>query len=333
MYYARTRLTRRTLLAAPAALLLRPAAAQPGWPDHPVRFISSSPPAGASDILSRTIANELQQQLGQSFLVENRPGGGGIIGADAVAKSPPDGYTWLTTAVASQAINATLMPHQPYNPRKDFRHVTILGRLPLVMLVNNDLSYKDLPVKTLTEYVALAKAKPGKLNYGSGGVGTLHHLTGELLKIAGGIQIVHVPYRGAQAATQDLLGGRIESMFDSLPSAAPHIRSGVLRAIAVSGPQRSPTFPDIPTMAEQGYPQLVSTNWFGIAGPVGTPEPIVAKLQAEIVKALAAPSVKERLMNIGVEPGGDTPDATQAFVLDEIERWGKVVKDTGTTIN
>src|SRR3954470_117214 len=159
----RARLTRRTLLAAPAVLLLRPAVAEPAWPDHSVRFISSSPPAGASDILSRTIANELQQQLGQSFLVENRPGGGGVIGADAVAKSPPDGYTWLTTAVASQAINATLMPHQPYNPRKDFRHVTILGRLPLVMLVN-----KDLPVTTLQEYVALAKAKPGKLNYGSG---------------------------------------------------------------------------------------------------------------------------------------------------------------------
>ena len=262
MSQARTMLTRRTVLAAPAVLLLHPAAAQAAWPAHPVRFISSSPPAGASDILTRTVANALQQQLGQSFLVENRPGGGGIIGADAVAKSAPDGYTWLTTAVASQAINATLMPHQPYNPRKDFRHVTIIGRLPLVMLVN-----KDLPVRTLPEYVALAKAKPGKLNYGTGGVGTLHHLTGELLKIAGRIDIVHVPYRGAQASTQDLLGGRIESMFDSLPSAAPHIRSGVLRAIAVSGPQRSPTFPDIPTMAEQGYPQLVSTNWFGIAGP------------------------------------------------------------------
>ena len=186
--------------------------------------------------------------------------------------------------MASQAINATLMPHQPYNPRKDFRHVTIIGRLPLVMLVN-----KDLPVADLKEYVALAKSKPGKLNYGTGGVGTLHHLTGELLKIAGGIDIVHVPYRGAQASTQDLLGGRIESMFDSLPSAAPHIRSGVLRAIAVSGPERSPTFPNIPTMAEQGYPQLISTNWFGIAGPAAVPEPIVTKLHAEIVKALATP--------------------------------------------
>ncbi len=327
MSKARTLLTRRALLAAPAALLLRPAAAQASWPTHPVRFISSSPPAGASDILTRTVAGELQQQLGQSFLVENRPGGGGIIGADLVAKAAPDGYTWLTTAVASQAINATLL-RQPYNPRTDFRHVTIIGRLPLVMLVN-----KDLPVTNLKEYVALAKSRPGKLNYGTGGVGTLHHLTGELLKIAGGIDIVHVPYRGAQAATQDLLGGRIESMFDSLPSAAPHIRSGVLRAIAVSGPERSATFPSIPTMAEQGYPQLVSTNWFGIAGPAAVPEPIVTKLHADIVKALAAKSVKDRLANIGVEAGGDTPDATQAFVLAEIERWAKVVKDTGTTIN
>ena len=321
-------ISRRLVLAAPALLLVRPVRAQEQWPNRAVRMISSSPPAGASDILTRTVSQELLQQLGQSFVVENRPGGGGIIGADLVAKSPPDGYTWLTTAVASQAINATLMPHQPYNPRKDFRHVTILGRLPLVMLVN-----KDLPVRDLKEYVALAKSKPGKLNYGTGGVGTLHHLTGELLKIAGGIDIVHVPYRGAQASTQDLLGGRIESMFDSLPSAAPHIRSGTVRAIAVSGPERSPTFPDIPTMAEQGYPQLISTNWFGIAGPAGVPEQIVSKLHAEIAKALKAPAVKERLANLGVEPGGDTPDATQAFVLAEIERWAKVVKDTGTTVN
>ena len=321
-------LTRRTLLAAPSLLLVRSGAAQGVWPARPVRLISSSPPAGASDILSRTIAHELTQQLGQSFVVENRPGGGGIIGADAVAKSPPDGYTWLATAVASQAINATLMPHQPYNPRKDFRHVTIIGRLPLVMLVN-----KDLPVRDLKEYVALAKQRPGKLNYGTGGVGTLHHLTGELLKLAGGIEIVHVPYRGAQASTQDLLGGRIESMFDSLPSAAPHMRNGTVRAIAVSGPQRSPTFPEIPTMAEQGFPQLISTNWFGIAGPTGVPEEIVTRLHAEIVKALAQPAVKDKLGNLGVEPGGDAPDATQAFVLGEIERWAKVVTETGTKIN
>jgi tripartite-type tricarboxylate transporter receptor subunit TctC len=321
-------LTRRSVLAASALLLAGRGHAQAVWPSRPVRMISSSPPAGASDILTRTISNELQSHLGQSFVIENRPGGGGIIGADLVAKAPPDGYTWLTTAVASQAINATLMPHQPYNPRKDFRHVTILGRLPLVMLVN-----KDLPVRNVPEYVALAKQKPGQLNFGTGGVGTLHHMTGQLLKLAAGIDIVHVPYRGAQASTQDLLGGRIESMFDSLPSAAPHIRNGVVRAIAVCTAERSPSFPEIPTIAEQGYPQVVTTNWFGIAGPAGVPEEIVRKMHAEIVRALALPAVKTRLEGTGVQPGGDTPDETQAFVLGEIERWAKVVKETGTTMN
>ena len=319
--------TRRTIIAGLAMLAVRPARAQAPWPTRLVRLISSSPPAGASDILSRTLANALQGQLGQSFVVENRPGGGGIIGADMVAKSAPDGYTWLTTAVASQAINATLL-HQPYNPRKDFRHVTIIGRLPLVMLVN-----KDLPVQSLKDYVALAKSQPGKLNFGTGGVGTLHHLTGELLKLAAGISIVHVPYRGAQAATQDLLGGRIESMFDSLPSAVPHLRAGTVRGIAVSGAERSPAFPDIATMAEQGFPQITSTNWFGVAGPTGVPEEIVTRLHAEIVRALATPAVRDRFTGIGVEPGGDTPDQTQAFVLGEIERWARVIKETGTTAN
>jgi tripartite-type tricarboxylate transporter receptor subunit TctC len=320
-------LTRRTMLAAPALLLARPGAAQAAWPTRPVRLISSSPPAGASDILSRTLGHSLNMQFVQSVIIENRPGGGGIIGADAVAKSAPDGYTWLTTAVASQAINATLM-QQPYNPRKDFRNVTIYGRLPLVFLVN-----KDLPVKDLKEYVVLAKAKPGTLNFGTGGVGTLHHLTGELLKIAAGINIVHVPYRGAQASTRDVVGGRIESMFDSLPSAAPHIRSGVMRPIAVSGPVRSPTFPDIPTIAEQGYPTIVTTNWFGMAGPAGVPDDVVAKMHAALVVALKSPDIKEKLAGLGVEPGGDTPAETQAFVLSEIERWAKVIEQTGTKIN
>ena len=233
-------------------------------------------------------------------MVENRPGGGGIIGADLVAKSSPDGYTWLTTAVASQAINATLM-QQPFDPRKDFRHVTIIGRLPLVMLVN-----KDLPVQSLTDYVALAKSQPGKLNFGTGGVGTLHP-DRRGAQARGRIDIVHVPYRGAQAATQDLLGGRIESMFDSLPSAVPHLRAGTVRAIAVSGAGRSPTFPEIATMAEQGFPQMTTTNWFGIAGPTGVPEEIVRRLHAEIGHALATSAVRDRLAGIGVEPAATRP--------------------------
>lgn len=323
------RLTRRTLLAASAALLVsRAGHAQTTWPNRNVRLISSSPPAGASDILSRTLGHALEEHLGQTFIVENRAGGGGVIGTDFVAKSSPDGYVWLTTNVGPQAINATLLPHQPFDSRKDFRHVTIVGRLPVVMLVNKDLAAKDLK-----EFIALAKAKPGGLNFGSGGNGTLLHLTGELLKIAAGVNIQHVPYRGAQAATQDLIGGRIEAMFDSLPSAAPHIRSGTVRAIAVSSPERSPTFPEIPTIAEQGYPTVTTTNWFGIGGPAALPDDIVNKMHAELSRALKLPDVVARFDQIGVQPGGDAPDVTQAFVLAEIERWAKVVKDTGVTVN
>jgi tripartite-type tricarboxylate transporter receptor subunit TctC len=322
------RLTRRTLLAATALLVPGAGRAEVPWPNRNVRLISSSPPAGASDILTRTLGQALQEHLGQSFVVENRSGGGGVIGTDFVAKSPPDGYTWLTTNVGPQAINATLLPHQPFDPRKDFRHITIVGRLPVAMLVN-----KDVPAKDLAEFVALAKSKPGALNFGSGGNGTLLHLNGELLKIAAGISMQHVPYRGAQAATQDLIGGRIEAMFDSLPSAAPHIRSGTVRALAVSTPERSPTFAEIPTFAEQGYPQVVTTNWFGIAGPAALPEEIVALMYAELARALKLPTVVERFGAIGVQPGGDPPAVAQAFVLSEIERWAKVVKDTGVTVN
>jgi tripartite-type tricarboxylate transporter receptor subunit TctC len=322
-------LTRRRMLAVTAALLgSSTGRAEAAWPNRNVRLISSSPPAGASDILTRTLGQALQEHLGQSFIVENRAGGGGVIGTDFVAKSPPDGYAWLTTNVGPQAINATLLPHQPFDPRKDFRHVTIVGRLPVVMLVN-----KDVPARDLKEFVALAKAKPGALNFGSGGNGTLLHLNGELLKIAAGIAMQHVPYRGAQAATQDLIGGRIEAMFDSLPSAAPHIRSGTVRALAVSTAERSPTFPEIPTMAEQGYPRVVTTNWFGIAGPAALPDDIVAKMYAALAHALKLPAVIERFGAIGVQPGGDPPAETQTFVLAEIERWAKVVKETGVTVN
>jgi tripartite-type tricarboxylate transporter receptor subunit TctC len=321
-------ISRRTVLAAAASLFALPVRGADVWPSRNVRLISSSPPAGASDILTRTLGHELETSLKQSFVVENRAGGGGVIGTDAVAKAPPDGYTWLTTNVGPQAINATLLPSQPFDSRKDFRHVTIIGRLPVVMLVN-----KDLPAKDLKEFIALAKSKSGALNFGSGGNGTLLHLTGELLKIAGDFKMQHVPYRGAQAATQDLIGGRIEAMFDSLPSAAPHLRSGTVRALAVSSAQRSPTFPDIPTIAEQGFPSVVTTNWFGFAGPRGVPEEIVTRFHGELVRAFKLPAVIERFDQIGVQPGGDAPDATQAFVLAEIERWAKVVKETGVTVN
>jgi len=320
---------RRSLLATFAATpLASPAFAQGAWPARPVRIVSSSPPAGASDILSRTIAAALQEQTGQSFLVENRPGAGGVLGSDHVAKAAPDGYTWLTTNVGPQAIFRQLHRNLPYDTRSDFRHVTILGTLPLVLFVG-----KDQPFRTLADYVAAARARPDGLNFGSGGNGTLHHLTGELFNAAAGMRVTHVPYRGAQAATVDVLGGRIESMWDSLPSAAPHLRSGNVRALALSSANRSAAFPDIPTLAEQGFPTVVTTNWFGLAGPARVPEEIVQALNAQLRRALASPVVQERLAAIGVEPVGDSAEATQRYVLAEIDRWSEVVRSTGVTMN
>ncbi len=320
---------RRTLLTGLITLPL-PALAQgtAPWPARPVRIISSSPPAGASDILSRTVAAAMQEQTGQSFLVENRPGAGGVLGSDFVAKSAPDGYTWLTTNVGPQAIFRELVRNMPYDTRADFRHVTIIGTLPVVLIVN-----KDLPFRTLADYVAAAKARPGAINFGSGGNGTLHHLTAELLMAAADIRITHVPYRGAQAATADVLGGRIEGMIDSLPSAATHIRSGNVRALAVSGATRSAAFPEVPTFAESGYPSVVTTNWFSIAGPSRVPEDIIQAMYAQLRRALASDVVKARLASIGVEPGGDPPDVTQRYIHSEIDRWGAVVRATGVTMD
>lgn len=324
------RRTLLTALATPIALppIALPALAQGAWPSRPVRIISSSPPAGASDILSRTVAAAMQEQTGQSFLVENRPGAGGVVGSDFVAKSPPDGYTWLTTNVGPQAIFRELVRNMPYDTRADFRHVTIIGTLPVVLIVN-----PGLPFRTLADYIAAAKARPGAINFGSGGNGTLHHLTAELLKAAAGIDITHVPYRGAQAATADVLGGRIEGMIDSLPSAATHIRSGAVRALAVSSARRNAAFPNIPTFAESGFPDLVTTNWFSIAGPARVPEDIIQAMYAQLKRALDSAPVRDRLASIGVEPGGDPPDVTQRYIHSEIDRWGAVVRATGVKLD
>jgi tripartite-type tricarboxylate transporter receptor subunit TctC len=318
---------RRPLLASLAALPL-PALAQAQWPSRPVRIISSSPPAGASDILSRTVAAALQEQTGQPFVVENRPGAGGVVGSDHVAKSAPDGTTWLTTNVGPQAIFRELHRNLPYDTRTDFRHVTIIGTLPLVLIVGG-----GQPFRSLAEYLAAARARPDALNFGSGGNGTLHHLTGELLNGAARVRITHVPYRGAQAATADVIGGRIESMWDSLPSAAPHMRSGAVRALALSSAGRSAAFPDVPTLAEAGVADLVTTNWFGMAGPARVPEEIVGAMYAQLRRALASAPVRERLATIGVEPVGEPPEATGRYVLAEIDRWSAVVRATGVTMD
>jgi tripartite-type tricarboxylate transporter receptor subunit TctC len=317
---------RRALLAALGTLPM-PALAQERWPSRPVRLVSSSPPAGASDIISRTIAQALSEQTGQPFVVENRAGAGGVVGSDFVAKAAPDGTTWLTTNVGPQAIFRELHRNLPYDTRTDFRHVTVLGTLPLVLIVG-----KDQPFQDMASYVAAARARPGVMNFGSGGNGTLHHLTGELLNSTLGIRVTHVPYRGAQAATADVLGGRIEGMWDSLPSAAPHLRSGSVRGLAVSSERRSPAFPDIPTLKEQGI-DIATTNWFGLAGPARLPEEIVQAMYAQLRRALDSAAVRERFAAIGVEPVGEPPEATQRYVLAEIERWTQVVRATGVTMD
>ena len=317
---------RRPLLIAAAALPW-PAPAQGGWPSRPVRLVSSSPPAGASDIISRTIAQALQDQTGQPFVVENRGGAGGVVGSDFVAKSAPDGTTWLTTNVGPQAIFRELHQNLPYDTRTDFRHVTILGTLPLVLIVG-----RDQPFPTLAAYLDAARARPGAMNFGSGGNGTLHHLTGELLNSTAGVNIAHVPYRGAQAATADVIGGRIEAMWDSLPSAATHIQGGTVRALAVSSSNRSAAFPSIPTLTEAGV-ALETTNWFGLAGPARVPEEIVQAMAGQLARALTSTAVRERFAAIGVEPVGEPPDATRRYVMAEIDRWSAVVRATGVMMD
>jgi tripartite-type tricarboxylate transporter receptor subunit TctC len=317
---------RRSLFALIGALPLPALAQGGGWPSRQVRMVSSSPPAGASDILTRTVAQALQEQTGQSFVVENRAGAGGVLGSDLVAKSAPDGYTWLTTNVGPQAIFRELQKNLPYDTRTDFRHVTILGTLPLVLIVG-----RQQPFRNLADYLAAAKARPGAMNFGSGGNGTLHHLTGELVNSTAGVRITHVPYRGAQAATTDVIGGRIEGMWDSLPSAAPHIRQGSVHALAVSSASRSPAFPDVPTLTEQGV-SVATTNWFGLAGPANVPEEIVQAMYTQLRRAFDSAPVKERFASIGVEPVGRPPEETQRYVLAEIDRWSAVVRDTGVTM-
>ena len=323
------RLALAALFAALAFTAALPAQAQPAaaWPSKPIKLVVGYAAGGATDVIARIVAAELGKQLGQPVLVDNRAGANSNVGAEVVARAPADGYTLYVYTIAN-TINASLYDRLGYDPLKDFEPMGLIAKVPNILVVN-----PQLPIKTLADYVSFAKSSPNGITFASAGSGSSIHLSGELFKMAARAPMLHVPYRGSAPAVTDLLGGQVQSMFDNAPSALPHVRGGKLQAIAITSPQRSPLLPEVPTVAESGFPGFDVQSWFGIAGPAGTPETIVSKLHAGIVKALAAPSVKERLTNIGVEAGGDTPDATQAFVLEEIERWAKVVKDTGTTIN
>ena len=327
---------RRTILfavAALAALASAGAAAQSSYPNKPVRIVVPFPAGGTTDIVARLIAVELQKTWGQPVVIENRAGAGGNIGADAVAKSPPDGYTLLMATVGTHAINLPLFEQNkqkmPFHPLNDFVAVTNVAAVPNVMVVN-----PSVPVNSVQEFIAYAKARPGRVNMASSGNGTSIHLSGELFKSMTGVYMVHLPYRGSSPALQDLIAGNTQVMFDNLPSALPHIRSGRLKALAVTSRERSAALPNLPTMEEAaGLKGFDATAWFGLLAPAGTPREVVAKVHQDVVKALALPEMREKFAAQGAVPVGNTPEQFAAYIRGEIDKWTRVVKFSGAKVD
>ena len=323
-----------TLTAGAAIALLAPSAhAQDAWPSKPMRIVVPFAPGGTTDILARAIAPELSKVLGQSVIVDNKPGAGGNVGADLVAKAAPDGYTFLMGTVGTHGINKALYAKLPYDPQKDFAPVTLVAGVPNVMVMNTELA-KRLNIRNAAEFVTWAKANPGKLNMASSGNGTSIHLAGELFKSRTGVFMAHIPYRGSGPALMDLVGGSADVMFDNLPSALPHIKSGKLTAFAVTSGQRSSVLPDVPTVAEAAsLPGFEASSWFGLLAPAGTPAPIVNRVQQETAKALASPAIKEKLQAQGAIPSGNTPQEFAQLIDAEIKKWADVVKASGAKVD
>jgi tripartite-type tricarboxylate transporter receptor subunit TctC len=319
-----------TVLALPAGVM-----AQAAWPSKPVRIVVPFPAGGTTDILARALAPELQKAFGQPFVVENKAGAGGNVGAAEVAKSAPDGHTFLMGTVGTHAINSSLYAKMPYDHVKDFVPVTLVAGVPNV-LVFNPAKAQQLGVNSVADLVKVAKANPGKLNMASSGNGTSIHLSGELFKTQTGSFMVHFPYRGSGPALIDLLGGNMDLMFDNLPSSMPQIKAGKLKALAVTSAQRSPALPDVPTVAEAGGPALKgyeASSWFGLLAPAGTPMEIVNRVQQETAKAMEVPAIKERLLSQGAQPSGMTSAAFASFIDAETMKWAAVVKASGAKVD
>jgi tripartite-type tricarboxylate transporter receptor subunit TctC len=298
-----------------------------------VRIVVPFPPGGTTDIVARSLGVELQRMWQQPVVIENRTGAGGNIGAEAVARSAADGYTLLMGTVGTHAINQALYAQSgtkmPFDPAKDFVAITLAAGVPNVMEVNS-----KLPVNSVTEFIAYAKARPGQLNMASSGNGTSTHLTGELFKTVTGTYMVHFPYRGSAPAVTDLIAGNMNVMFDNLPSALPHIKSGRLKALAVTSRTRSPALPNVPTVEEAaGLKGFDASSWFGLFAPAGTPRAIVDKVQADVAKALALPEVRERFLAQGADPGGNTPEQFAAFIRAETDKWTRVVKFSNAKVD
>ena len=310
-----------------------PAWAQAPWPSKPVKIVVPFAPGGTTDILARAVAPELSKAFGQPFIVDNRAGAGGNVGADIVAKSPADGYTLLMGTVGTHGINKSLYSKLPYDPQKDFAPITLVAGVPNVMVMNADKA-KAMGINNVPDFIQYAKTHPGQLNMASSGNGTSIHLAGELFKSMTGIFMTHIPYTGSGPAMMGMVSGTVDVMFDNLPSAMPQIKGGKLKAFAVTSAQRSAAMPELPTIEEAGKLKgFEASSWFGLLAPAGTPPEVVLKLQQETAKALNSPAIKEKLLAQGAIPSGNTPQEFARFIDAEIGKWAPVVKASGARVD
>ncbi|MBK9673838.1 MAG: tripartite tricarboxylate transporter substrate binding protein [Betaproteobacteria bacterium] len=325
---------RRTLAILPAiALSLATLAAVPiahaqAFPQKPVRLVVPFPPGGPIDTVARAIAQKLTEAWGQTVVVDNRPGAGGNIGADLVAKAAPDGYTVVMGALSTHAVNPSLYPKMPYDAAKDFAPISLVAVTPNVLVVN-----PSLPVATAREFIAYARANPGKLAFGSGSNGSAGHLAGELFKVDAGVDMLHVPFKGAAPAMQALLAGDTQLMFDNLASATAQVKAGKLKALAVTTARRSKLAPDLPTLAEAGLPGFDISTWFGLLAPAGTPADVVARWNAEVTRILNSTEMRERMTALGAEPAPDTPAEFARFIAGETAKYARIVKLSGAKLD
>jgi tripartite-type tricarboxylate transporter receptor subunit TctC len=316
------------LFAAAAFVALGNVSPAHAFPDRPVRIVVPFPAGGSNDVIARLMAQKLGEVWGKSVIVENRPGAGGNVGSEYVARSSPDGYTLLLAAPGPLAVNQTLYSHLSFDPLKDFAPVALVASVPIVLMV-----HPSVKARTVAELIALAKAEPGKLNFGSSGNGSTNHLAGELFKSLAGIDIVHIPYRGASPAMNDLIAGHIPMMFDNMPAVRPQVEGGAVLALAVAGAKRSPVFPNVPTMMEAGVKGFEATAWFGLVAPAKTPADVLKTLDDASAKVLADPDTAQKFAALGADPGTAIGEAFGAFLKEEAAKWGKVVEASGAKVD
>lgn len=316
-------LRRVTIIFLAVLALTAPGAAQ-NYPDRVVRIVNPYPPGGSVDVMARLLAQKLGENLGQQFIVENRSGGGGNTGSDSVAKAEPDGYTLLFTAPGPLTVNQTLYSKLTFDPATDFAPIALFATAPIVLIVN-----PGVPANNVQELIALARKEPGKINFASAGNGTTNHLSGELFKSMAKVDIVHVPYRGAGPAMNDLIGGHVQMFFDLMPVVLPQVTTGKVRALGAAGAARPSALPDVPTIAEQGVPGFDASSWYGLVAPAKTPEPVLAKLREEVAKALKTPDMVARIRELGSEPGAAFGKDFGAFMAAETKKWAEVIRASG----